>query len=88
MKERRAGLAAGSLQLPPATVDSGELRGRQYPRPVEEYHRGGTYSDGDGEAVGGANTAKIEDWKHLSFPTTATDDDATSEKGRAGDEER
>ncbi|KAF3049407.1 hypothetical protein E8E11_010208 [Didymella keratinophila] len=30
-------------------------------------------------------TEEIEDWKHLSFPVTATDDDATSEKGRASE---
>jgi len=38
-----------------------------------------------------ANIAQIEDWKHLSFPTTATDDDAVSEKGKAsekGDDEQ
>ncbi|KAJ4379443.1 1,2-dihydroxy-3-keto-5-methylthiopentene dioxygenase [Didymella sp. IMI 355093] len=36
-------------------------------------------------------TEEIEDWKHLSFPATAADDDATSERGRAsekGDDEQ
>ncbi|KZM20157.1 oxidoreductase [Ascochyta rabiei] len=38
-------------------------------------------------------TEEIEDWKHLSFQVTATDEDATSEKaisekGRAGDDEQ
>jgi hypothetical protein len=31
---------------------------------------------------------QIEDWKHLSFPVTVADDDATSERGRAGDDEQ
>lgn len=38
-----------------------------------------------------ADITQIEDWKHLSFPVTATDDDATSEKGKAsekGDDEQ
>ena len=32
-----------------------------------------------------ADIAQIADWKHLSFPVTATDDDATSERGKTSE---